>query len=205
MQNEKLYTAAYSCLVKCMLFYKLRAASLATINLNTVALQKHPPRTMVMVSGYSEVGKTTLTRALIEAERRYCGSDSEVVSGLAQIIPQRELLATLLDLRSVGVAHFTPDQRAEAISVFEGAYVDFGVQCGKHDREVRTAWEEKCQREAAAAKAGVEAACGTCRPVRTEGEEGSPPLNQARFLDSQHGRLAKASLLPRSSQVRSRW
>ena len=78
----------------------------------------------VRVTKFSDVGRQTLSRAQLEAERRYCGNKTEQLQLTSEIqMSAREKLCTLLDLRTFGAKHLSQKQADDAMRLLEGAYV----------------------------------------------------------------------------------
>ena len=68
---------------------------------------------------------------------------------------ERELLATLLDVRTLGCAHLTSDQRHQAQELYETAYVGFASNVAEYTLLMSKAWEQKANEQAAAARAAM--------------------------------------------------
>ena len=183
-QYEQLYTGAFGTLIKGTTMRALRADTLHVVDLAKVDKQPRLIRKPVPVTSLSQIGQICRKRATLEGERRYCGNKTEELSGAPLLIGRRELLSTLLDLRTVGCAHLTSDQRHEAVDIFREVYVDFAVQAVAYDRAVHAAWEAKAQAQAkvvaeeAKAKAcGAVSSSGAASSGVVEEEERKPKLD----------------------------
>ena len=104
VQNEKRCTAAFGVPMKQRLLDSLRSKCLSVVSLKDVEVSPKLKRVEVPVDQFSAVGKTTLQRAKLEAERRYCGNKTETVSGSNPVFTERDELAILLDPRTCNSA-----------------------------------------------------------------------------------------------------
>ena len=155
-QYEGRYTGAYACLIKGTTMNALRAPTMAVVELEKVREQSAAklPRTMKSVREFGPVGAEVRRRAQLEAERRFCGNKTEIVEMNAEIImSDRELLASVLDLRTLGCLHMSEAQRKQAKALFMTAYVGYTCNARNFEEERRAAWEAKAEAEAAAARA----------------------------------------------------
>jgi len=94
-----------------------------------------PLRTPVKVEDLSELGKTVLNRAKLEAERRFCGNKTEEVTGNPVEVSNEDLLCMVLDPRCVPLLHSskllkdTDKKRAEKLLKEE--YIAVGLEVWK--------------------------------------------------------------------------
>ena len=126
-QYEQLYTGAYKALIKGLTMKGLREESIQVIDLSATDTRRELPRKRVPVSELSPLGQETRERALLEGERRFCGNNTEAIQGLPVKLSKREKLATLLDLRTVGAAHLSKEEAAEALQTLESEYASFAM------------------------------------------------------------------------------
>ena len=91
----------------------LEAGALNVIDLDQGMIGSRPVRVTKLVSDFSDIGKQCNTRARIEFQRRFLGSTSDTLLPKCGpvVISERQLLATLLDLRTARGGHLTPAQR----------------------------------------------------------------------------------------------
>lgn len=86
---------------------------------------------MVPVSDVSSVAKTCLERAQLEYQRRYQGNVTETIDsaliGTGIVMSDRELLCTLLDIRTCRATHLTDEQRRRAYALLEDLYVSVSL------------------------------------------------------------------------------
>lgn len=94
--------------------------------------------------------------------------------GGAVNISERQQLATLLDLRTVGASHMSSEQKANALDLLENTYANFALRAYKYGREKQAASEAKAEAEATAARAEA-AASGKARAA--EVDEQKPKLD----------------------------
>lgn len=87
------------------------------------------PRKLVDVNDLTAIGKEARRRAIVECERRFCGSDAEEITGRDVEVTDRELLATLLDIRTKGGKHLTRAQRLRAKQLLIKAHSEFEARC----------------------------------------------------------------------------
>ena len=74
-------------------------------------------------------------RATLECERRFGENDTEAINGTAIKLTNRQLMATLLDVRTKDCLHITHTQRKNAVELLEKLYVEFSEQ--SHDYQKR--------------------------------------------------------------------
>lgn len=114
------------------------------------------PRVEKAVSELSDIGATCLKRALLEGERRWCGNTGEeLLQNGVILMNTRELMAMLLDVRTLQCTHVTDEQRKEAKKLLKGEYVDFVLQGLKYEHEkAKELLEAKLRSEALAKEKG---------------------------------------------------
>ena len=152
-QHEHLYTGAFGGLIKRTTMAGLRSDTLNVIDLTRVNKTSKLPRIAVPVSELTELGLTARMRATLEGERRMCGNTTEEVTGAEVILNGRELMASLLDLRTIRVQFLTSTQQQQALKLLESAYVKYAKQAVNFNREAVMAREAKAKAEAEAALA----------------------------------------------------
>jgi len=111
---------------------QLRQDTLAVIDMDKVTKDK-TPRVDVQVSSLSVEGCTARARAMLEGERRFCGNKGEVILGTPVVMNKMERISMLLDLRTAGGAHVSKNVYMEAKKDLKAAYIEYGLQCIKHD------------------------------------------------------------------------
>ena len=136
-QKEKAFTAAYGPLIKIHVLNCLEAETLNVIDLDQGMIGSRPVRVTKRVSDFSDTGKECLTRARIEFQRRFLGSTSDTLLPECGpvVINERQLVATLLDLRTARGGHLTPVQRAQAQAALRTRYIAFFKQFKRQERE----------------------------------------------------------------------
>ena len=94
-------------------------------------------RKTVLVYDMSAVGKTTVNRALLEAQRRWCPKKWNTVDEQYSVsMTTQDKVATLCDLRLCHGTHLNTAQQTETMEAFGTAYADFA----------RNAWVmDKCR------------------------------------------------------------
>ena len=130
-QIERDYMAAYTCLIKTMALKILRADTMAVIELDKVAKSPICLRADIPVAQMLVIGQTARVRALLEGERRWCGNTTELLNDAPVLLGRHELLAMLLDKRTVGCHHVSIAQRQEAVVIFIAEYVKFYMQAAQ--------------------------------------------------------------------------
>jgi hypothetical protein len=177
--HEEYYTGAFGCLIKATTMAGLRANVLHVIDLENVTKSPKLPRVARAINDLSSTGATCRLRAILEGERRWCGNTTETILDEPIVMTDRELLATLLDLRTVGAAHLTSAQRARAIELFEKAYVRFAgkyVEFQKAEEQKRVEQAEEQARAAMAESAGKKRA-------EAGPSSSTPPTEKKPFLE----------------------
>ena len=109
-QYESLYTGAFKTLLKISIFHRLRSGKLQVVDINQVTKSPTVIRTWININELSDVGEECVRRCLLEGERRWCGNKTEILNNSAPVIGHRELLSTLLDIRTVKCHHLTKAQ-----------------------------------------------------------------------------------------------
>ena len=126
-QTEKQFAGAYGCVIKTRVGKDLFAESIAVFDPAVPYTGAELPRKMVLVSDFSSVAKTCLERAQLEYQRRYQGNVTETIDsaliGTGIVMSDRELLCTLLDIRTCRATHLTDEQRRRAYALLEDLYV----------------------------------------------------------------------------------
>ena len=157
-QHENLYTGAFGGLIKDTTMAGLRSNTIHVIDVKRVTSSPHLPRAPIDVASLTDLGSKCRMRATLEGERRWCGNKEEELTGAGVIITERELVSSLLDLRTIGVPHLDRQQQQKALSLLETSYIKYATQAAKYNCESTKAREAKAQAEAAAALAEVAAA-----------------------------------------------
>ena len=138
-QYETKYVAAFGPLVKMRVYKKLTASSIWVLDLDNITESPKLPRVEVQVADMSPVSRECLERAIIEFERRFLGSTSNVRLPLNPApvvsINQRQLVATLLDVRTSKGLHLTEQQRSDAQAALKERYIECYVAKRKSQRE----------------------------------------------------------------------
>ena len=185
-QHEGLYTGAFAGLVKGTVMTALRAPTIAVIDLDQVTTAPKLPRISKNVREMTMIGKEVRLRALIEGERRFCGNKTDNLIHTAEaVMSDRELLATVLDLRTFGCAHLSEGQRTKAKELYETAYVNFALTVFNFEKEAREAWEAKAKAQAEAAQAEMSQKSGKAKAAESEQEqEKKPRLSSSEFGNS---------------------
>jgi hypothetical protein len=169
-QREKGFMGAYTPLIKSLALTKLRADVVYVIDMPNVRASPNVPRLPIKVEDLTYMGQTAKVRATLEGERRWCGNETEDVTGAPVNMGKHELLCTLLDKRTLGCHHITGQQRKEAHQCFLDEYVNFSMQVSKFSQaEVQKGIDKR----AAAAAAVASAVGGIVGEVVLKAEETS--------------------------------
>jgi len=138
---------------------------------------------MCDVADMTPLGKECRKRALVESQRRFCGKDiEEPVSDARITITPRELLATVLDVRTKGCSHLSDSERKAARALLINEMIKFEKQVDKFEAEAVAA---------AAAPLPAAAACPASASVPPTPTRAAPhvlesswtPLAQAQLSD----------------------
>ena len=154
-QTETGYTGSFGILVRGLTMNKLRESTLSVVRQDAVTKSPRVIREDKPWGDLSPIGKTCMSRANLEGERRYCGNETEIVTSTPLSINNRESLATLADVRTKGAAHVTSEQYRVARLLFLAEYVDYGMQRKKWDRDGARTLAVKVAMEKAAAAAQI--------------------------------------------------
>ena len=90
----------------------------------------------VTVEDMTPVGRTCLEQAILELERRFLGNTTEQRFQMPEsiVINDQQLIATMLDLRTVRAYHLQDDHKERLGSLLKSTYVNFYAQYYKYDR-----------------------------------------------------------------------
>ena len=118
----------------------LTAPQIAVVDLAAVGPCPHLPMKIVDVSSMTALGKECRERAIIEGQRRLCGSDSDVVLDENKCPPVKcsdcDLHAVILDLRLVCGNFLSRPQRELAVRQLKEAYIAFSTKAWHHNNTV---------------------------------------------------------------------
>lgn len=89
-------------------------------------------RVATAIDTLSETGKVCVKRALLEAERRFCGNKTEEITGTPLVFSNRELICTLLDPRTKAAAHLDTATKRRALELLCNALVAFTLTAEKN-------------------------------------------------------------------------
>jgi hypothetical protein len=103
------------------------------IDLSSPAVGAHPQRIMVPVSSMSACAQEAVTRAKLAAERRFAGNETLELTGAPLDLNKRELLASLLDVRTKHCRHLTKAQSEAAFDLCLDQLCAFTERCEDFD------------------------------------------------------------------------
>ena len=141
-QTEKHHTAALAHPLKSQMMQKLRANTLSVVDRSKVTASPNLPRIDRKVSELTQVGKECLNRAKLEAERRYCGNKGETLNNASVVPNDQEMLAMMLDPRTVGSAAVLLSGTANKKTLLQLLRTQYGIyslRAWKFDREKKEA------------------------------------------------------------------
>ena len=108
----------------------------AVLIIDSSAIVARKPRLMrkpFLVRDMSPTAKRCLTRAALEAERRFAGNVTDEITGAAPLIDDRELVMILLDPRTSNLLKDIATQW-KAFKLFVAAHVEFTINATKFAR-----------------------------------------------------------------------
>ena len=133
-QTETYMMGAFSTVIKSITLSKLRNDTISVVILPEVTKKTKLPRMSKLVVDFTECGKECIERACLEAERRFCGCNNEFIDGDVEVtMSNTEMLATLLDIRTVHCKHISKEQRNKAIEIYQDEYIKYYRQCVLYD------------------------------------------------------------------------
>ena len=143
-QFEKPFTGAWPNIAKAQVQSKLFAETIDVFDPLKAYHGEDLPRLARKVEELGEVGKEALRRAQLEFQRRYCGNETEIVDEDKTTVEHietsdRELLASLLDMRTLNCVHLSKEQYQKACALLEETYVNFGLAHDSYEEEKRRA------------------------------------------------------------------
>ena len=161
-QYEHLFTGAFSGLIKSTTMAGLRNDKLDVIDLKKVGdlPVSKLPRVEMNWEDLSPSGKKCLERATLEGERRWCGNEGESLTSGDVILSDREVLAGLLDLRTI--RHFGSNEKlkARALKLLEAEYTKYVKTARDYEIQKKEALEAAANAQASAALAEAAAKAG---------------------------------------------
>ena len=80
-QRERGFNGAFTPLIKTLALTKLRADELYVIDMPNVKISPHVPRVAIKIDNLTDMGQTARVRAILEGERRWCGNQTEELTG----------------------------------------------------------------------------------------------------------------------------
>ena len=130
-QTEKSMVSALGTVLKNSMMVKLRSDELYVVDLEKVGPSLPLARKPVRTRDLSAVDYKCPQRAIGEAERRYCGSLTEELTGEEVTFTEREKLAFGIDLRTCRMAAkfimSQPGLIVEIVELRQARYVEFGM------------------------------------------------------------------------------
>ena len=94
----------------------------------------------------------------MECERRFGENDTELINGTPIKLSNRQLMATLLDVRTKDCLHITERQRKQAVDLLMDLYVEFSEQTYDYEQravEMKLEQEKKQAQELKATPSGI--------------------------------------------------
>ncbi len=131
-QTESRMMSAIGPLLVSHVMLKLRAKKISMFNTQKISHNDKEPRESVEVSKFSPFGKVALERACLEGERRFCGNKTEVLTGGNPVVSRRELIASVLDLRTLKGGHM--DGHLESKDILQEEYIKFAIKAIEWDK-----------------------------------------------------------------------
>ena len=152
-QYKRLFLGAFAGVMKAVTLARLRCDAIPVLRYKEMTNRPKLVRPPKSVVDFTEAGKECLERIRLEGERRFCGNVTEVVDGhLTVKLGDGELLATLLDIRTVHCKHLSTHQRDRAMGIYAEEYVKFHRQADKFDKEAQEREEARTAGEEVAAE-----------------------------------------------------
>ena len=106
-QYETLFTSAFGSLIQHTLMTSLCSNSLSVIYTTRVTKSPTVPCREKPVSGFSEIVKETLRLEQLQYECRFCGNDSEVVSGAPFVKSRHNIITSQLNIHTISSQHMS--------------------------------------------------------------------------------------------------
>jgi hypothetical protein len=187
VQTEKKMTAALSYFLKEDLLSSLRSSTFQVVDLPNVTASTVLPKKAKKVADFTPLGREVLRKAIVEAERRFCGNRGEEPTGAHVELEERDKLSMLLDPRTVLGTHVRhiPGLLKECFQALQKEYVRYslGVSAYKAEKAAeKRAAKRKAADDAAAAAASATDADATAAvtevvpPAEDVWDELLPPL-----------------------------
>eukprot|EP00966_Prymnesium_polylepis_P301277 6961437-Prymnesium_polylepis.1 len=176
-QYEQLSTGAFSGLIKSTTMAGLRNDKLDVIDLKKVGAlpASKLPRVETVWEDLTPLGKKCLERAILEGERRWCDNEGESLTSADVILSDREVLAGLLDLRTIRHFESNDTLKARALELLEAEYTKYAKTVREHETQKKEALEAAANAQAAAALAEAAAKAGAAGSSSAKASEDVKP------------------------------
>ena len=102
---------------------KLRSGIILLIDNQSITRILILARIQEKVTDFTDTVKTCLAWEMIEGERRWCGRSPDIITNKHVVISKRELVATLLNVGTLGDSHSISSQGKKAVDLLRSAYL----------------------------------------------------------------------------------
>jgi hypothetical protein len=141
-QYEKNFLGAFSGLIQDTMIREFSSDTLRMLSLQEITASHTDnslPHKTKKVSELTAIGKTARDRAILECQRRFCGTQNrteEIKENIKVEISEREMMARMVDPRIVAVAseQFDPTDVKRWMKLLEDEYVKFGMRAYAYER-----------------------------------------------------------------------
>ena len=93
------------------------------------------------MSELSLIGKDTLRWVQLEVERRFCGTNSEVVSDAPVVKICQDMDTPQLNISTIRSQHMSAEEISQDLIHYVEAYADFGMQCAYYKAKTLMKYE----------------------------------------------------------------
>jgi hypothetical protein len=136
-QTEQAFTCALGLVLKRVMMEEFRSIRIVVIDQDNVTKDPKVPKVKKSVSDFTDVGRTCLFRATLEAERRYCGNKGDELTNADVVPTDRELVSVLLDPRTVNSLSTLGLKSVKEMGLpkLRAIYVAYGQIALKYDQD----------------------------------------------------------------------
>ena len=122
----------------------MRAETFQIVYLDKVGHESKLPRTLKSIRDFTNDGKVTQKRAILETKRGYCGNSGELINGASIIMTNREKIDVLLDSCTCNLPYLKENKeiRDNILHLLLEGYIRYGRVTEMYQRQKR---KDKCE------------------------------------------------------------
>ena len=141
VQSEHLFLGGMAAACVSRVIFKLKNGKLRVVDLDAVS-PRHGTKTLPFIrtkqlaADFGPIGKEAHRRAVVEVERRFCGSTSEDVTNAEYRMTERQQMAAVLDIRCIVSPDIPASQKRLGVQLLRVEYISFAGRKEAHERSL---------------------------------------------------------------------